>query len=37
MIAHLNEARGSLKELSPEFGVTDPDSRDIVAYGEERL
>ena len=37
MIAHLNEVRGFMKELSPELGVTDPVSRDNVDYGAERL
>ncbi len=37
MIAHLGEARGFMRELSPELGVTDPVSGDIVAYGAERL
>tara|TARA_Y100001968_G_scaffold189272_1_gene173489 strand:+ start:1557 stop:1670 length:114 start_codon:yes stop_codon:yes gene_type:complete len=37
MIAHLYEIREVLKELSPELGVTDPFSRDIVASGGERL
>tara|TARA_Y100001968_G_scaffold294370_1_gene300925 strand:- start:625 stop:888 length:264 start_codon:yes stop_codon:yes gene_type:complete len=37
MIAHLDEVRGFMEELSPEFGVTDPVSGDIVAYGSERL
>ena len=26
MIAHLDEVRGFMEELSPELGVTDPDS-----------
>ena len=37
MIAHLDEVRGYMKDLSPELGVTDPVSGDIVAYGAERL
>ena len=37
MIAHLDEVRGFMNELSPELGVTDPVSGDIVAYGTERL
>ena len=37
MIAHLDEVRGFMKELSPDLGVTDPVSGDIVAYGTERL
>ena len=37
MIAHLDEVRGFMKELSPELGVTDPVSGDIVAYGTEHL
>ena len=37
MIAHLDEVRGFMKELSPELGVTDPFSGDIIAYGTERL
>ena len=37
MIAHLDEVRGFMKELSPELGVTDPVSGDIVAYGVELL
>ena len=37
MIAHLDEVRGFMKELSPELGVTDAVSGDIVAYGAERL
>ena len=37
MIAHLDEVRGLMKELSPGLGVTDPISGDIVAYGAERL
>ncbi len=31
MIAHLNEVRGFMEELSPELGVTDPVSGDIVS------
>ena len=37
MIAHLDEVRGFMKELSPELGVTDPVSGDIVAYDAESL
>ena len=37
MIAHLDEVRGFMKKLSPELGVTDPVSGDIVAYGAEHL
>jgi len=37
MITHLNEVRRFMKELSPELGVTDPVSGDIVAYVAERL
>ena len=37
MIAHLDEVRGLMKELSPGLDVTDPISGDIVAYGAERL
>ena len=37
MIAHLDEARGFMKELSPELGVRDPVFGDIVAYGAEQL
>ena len=37
MIAHLDEAREFMKEPSPELGVTDPVSGDIVAYGAKRL
>ena len=37
MLAHLEEVRGFMKELSAELGVTDPVSGDIVAYGSERL
>ena len=37
MIAHLDEVRGYMKELSADLGVTDPVSGDIVAYGTERL
>ena len=37
MISHLDEVRGFMKELSPELGVTDAVSGDIVAYGTERL
>ncbi len=36
MIAHLEEVRGFMKGLSPEFGDTNPVSRDIGAYGSER-
>ena len=32
MIAHLNEVRKFMKELSPELAVSDPVSEDIVAY-----
>ncbi len=31
MIAHLNEVRGFMEELSSELGVTDPVSGDIVS------
>ena len=31
MIAHLDEVRGFMEELSPELGVTDPVSGNIVA------
>ena len=31
MIAHLDEVKGFMKELSPELGVTDPISRNIVS------
>ena len=31
MISHLNEVRGFMEELSPELGVTDPVSGDIVS------
>ena len=31
MIAHLDEVRGFMEELSPELGVTDPVSRNIVS------
>ena len=31
MIAHLNEVRGFMEELSPELGVTDPVSGNIVS------
>ena len=31
MIAHLDEVRGFMKELSPELGVTDPVSGNIVS------
>ena len=37
MIAHFDEVRGFMKELSPELGVTNPVSADIVAYASERL
>ena len=37
MIAHLDEVRGFMKELSPDLGVTDPVSGDIFAYGPEHL
>ena len=37
MIAHLDEVRGFMEELSPELGVTDPVSGNIVAYGTEQL
>ena len=37
MIEHLDEVREFMKELSPELGVTDPVSGDIVAYGAEHL
>ena len=30
-IAHLNEVRGFMEELSSELGVTDPVSGDIVS------
>ena len=31
MIAHLNEVRGFMEELSPELGVTHPVSGNIVS------
>ena len=31
MIAHLDEVRGFMEELSPELGVTDPVSGNIVS------
>ena len=31
MIAHLDEVRGFTEELSPELGVTDPVSGNIVS------
>ena len=31
MIAHLDEVRGCMEELSPELGVTDPVSGNIVS------
>ena len=31
MIAHLDEVRGFMKELSPKLGVTDPVSGNIVS------
>ena len=31
MIAHLEEVRGFMEELSPELGVTDPVSGNIVS------
>ena len=31
MISHLNEVRGFMEELSPELGVTDPISGNIVS------
>ena len=31
MISHLNEFRGFMEELSPELGVTDPVSGNIVS------
>ena len=31
MITHLNEVRGFIEELSPELGVTDPVSGNIVS------
>ncbi len=37
MLAHLDEVRGFMKELSPELGVTDPVSGTIVAHGNEQL
>tara|TARA_Y100001968_G_scaffold77862_1_gene69143 strand:- start:9145 stop:9462 length:318 start_codon:yes stop_codon:yes gene_type:complete len=37
MLAHLDEVRGFMKELSSELGVTDPVSGTIVAYGAEQL
>tara|TARA_Y100001968_G_scaffold281310_1_gene278476 strand:- start:111 stop:320 length:210 start_codon:yes stop_codon:yes gene_type:complete len=37
MIAHLDEVRGFMKELSSELGVTDHVSGNIIAYGSERL
>ena len=37
MLAHLDEVREFMKELSPEIGVTDPLSGIIVAYGAEQL
>ncbi len=33
MIAHLDEVRNLMEELSPELGVTDPVSGTIVASG----
>tara|TARA_B100000965_G_scaffold310028_1_gene269351 strand:+ start:79 stop:399 length:321 start_codon:yes stop_codon:yes gene_type:complete len=37
MISHLDEVRGFMKELSPELGVTDPVSGNIVDCGTERV
>ena len=37
MIAHLDEVRGFMKELTPELGITYPVSGNIVAYDAERL
>ncbi len=34
MISHLNEVRGFMEELSPELGVTDPVSGNIVSKVE---
>ena len=31
MITHLDEVRGFMEEFSPEFGVTDPVSGNIVS------
>ena len=31
MIAHLDEVRGCMEELSPELGVTDPVSGNIIS------
>jgi len=31
MIAHLDEVRGFMEELSPKLGVTDPVSGNIVS------
>ena len=36
MIAHLEEVRGLMKELSPELGVTDPVSENMVSYSSKR-
>ena len=37
IIAHLDELRGFMKELTPELGVTDPVSGNIVAFDAELL
>ena len=37
MIAHLNEVRGFMKDISTDLGVNETVSGDIVAYGTERL
>ena len=37
MIAHLNEVRGYMKELSSELGATDPVSGEIVAYNAKLI
>ena len=37
MIAHLDEVRSFMKELSTELGETDPVSWNIVAYGTKRI
>ena len=34
MIAHLDEVRGFMEELSPELGVTDPVSGNIISKCE---
>tara|TARA_B100000214_G_C23700102_1_gene504868 strand:+ start:254 stop:367 length:114 start_codon:yes stop_codon:yes gene_type:complete len=37
MMVYLDELRGFNKQLSPEIGITDPISGDMVFYGAQNL